>query len=219
MGYRLAGFEPFGIDTSHLMLRYYPFGSALMDWRDGLDKYGAEADLIHASPPCQRYSQAVRDHGRHPDLIGLVREALAATGKPYVIENVPGSPLIDPLKLCGCMFGLGVGYRGTWFALYRPRLFELSWRVAQPRHRPHEHPVMPVLGQGVPGWFYRKHGYGVPTVVRNTIIGTPWMTDRGSSESIPPLFSQHLGAAFLLERGQICRAPALALAAGELAAR
>jgi len=39
-----------------------------------------------------------------------------ATGKPFIIENVPGAPLINPLTLCGTMFGLKVK---------RHRLFEL----------------------------------------------------------------------------------------------
>jgi hypothetical protein len=44
------------------------------------------------------------------------RNAFELIGKPWVIENVPGAPLRDPVMLCGVMFdGLRV---------YRHRLFE-----------------------------------------------------------------------------------------------
>jgi DNA (cytosine-5)-methyltransferase 1 len=50
-------------------------------------------------------------------LIGHVREALEATGKPYVIENVEGARdhMREPVVLCGFMFGR---------EMYRRRLFE-----------------------------------------------------------------------------------------------
>ena len=45
-------------------------------------------DAIHASPPCQDYSKAMRHlSGDFPRLIDPVREALIATRLPWVIEN------------------------------------------------------------------------------------------------------------------------------------
>lgn len=66
-------------------------------------------DVIHASPPCQRYSQATNFHGtqdKHPDLIEPMRARLQAWGRPWVMENVERAPLINQIKLCGNMFGL-----------------------------------------------------------------------------------------------------------------
>ena len=40
----------------------------------------------------------------YPDLVERTRELLIKTGKPYVIENVPGAPLINPVVLNGAMF-------------------------------------------------------------------------------------------------------------------
>jgi DNA (cytosine-5)-methyltransferase 1 len=59
-------------------------------------------DAIHASPPCQAYSDLQKQNKReYPDLIEPVRELLEETGLPYVIENVEGAPLIDPMCSAG----------------------------------------------------------------------------------------------------------------------
>lgn len=86
----------------------------------------SEADFIWASPPCQQFSgiipKSVREkYGHlwnHENLIPPIREKLALSGKPYVIENVQGacSELRNPVMICGTMFeGLKV---------FRHRLFE-----------------------------------------------------------------------------------------------
>ena len=81
-----------------------------MGWAEGLAKFGEQADLIHASPPCQRFSSQSRDRAkaeaRWLNLIPEVHAALEQLGKPYVIENVVGAKteLIDPVKLNGFMF-------------------------------------------------------------------------------------------------------------------
>jgi DNA (cytosine-5)-methyltransferase 1 len=82
------------------------------DWRAALNEFGEQADLVHASPPCQRYTDGLTPAQReaHPDLVGPVRRALRDLGKPYVIENVENAPLKNPVFLTGCMFGLTV----TW---------------------------------------------------------------------------------------------------------
>ena len=53
---------------------------------------------------------------------------LKQSGKLWVIENVPGSPLREPITLCGGMFGL---------RSYRHRLFESSEPLKVPEHKPH----------------------------------------------------------------------------------
>jgi DNA (cytosine-5)-methyltransferase 1 len=54
---------------------------------------------------------------------------LIKTGKPYVIENVEGAPLINPAILCGTMFkGLRV---------LRHRLFEADFPIVVPPHGKH----------------------------------------------------------------------------------
>lgn len=211
-GYADAGFDVIGIDTAANALRRYPFDSARMDWREGLARYGGSVDLIHASPPCQRYTRCGFIQGRqdhHPDLIEPVREALKATGKPYVIENVPGSPLIDPLELCGCMFHRTVRVEHMRFALYRPRRFELHGLPLVPvAHQPHELPALPVFGNAYPYYIFIKYGIKVPGAKRCELMGCEWMTQSGVKEAIPPCFTRWLGERFLVighisTRGQV----------------
>ena len=121
VGYANAGFEVFGVDLKHG--KRYPFTYLRADVLDILrdENYIDQFDVIHASPPCQTHS--ITKHLRNAqgnstsklDLIPETREALIASGKPYIIENVPGSPLINPIQLCGSSFGLKVR---------RHRLFE-----------------------------------------------------------------------------------------------
>jgi DNA (cytosine-5)-methyltransferase 1 len=96
-----------------------------------------EYDLIHASPPCQRFvtlQSMNRKQGKnveHPDLIGPTRAALERSGRPYVIGtsmclNVIGSPKSKDAPLtqaiiCGHYLGL---LNGTSMCLARHRCFE-----------------------------------------------------------------------------------------------
>ena len=121
MGYFKAGFEVIGVDIEPQP--NYPFefhqGDALIYPLDGFDVY-------HASPPCKADNQAVLCHSNaddlrasYPRLINPTRERLLATGKPFVIENVPLArrQLINPIMLCGTMFGLKVK-RHRYFELH-----------------------------------------------------------------------------------------------------
>jgi DNA (cytosine-5)-methyltransferase 1 len=111
-GYADAGFEVVGVDNDPKALKRYPFPSFCNDWMMGLLYWLARRciDIIHASPPCQLFSSQSWDRAkaeaRWANLIPPVREALEATGKPFVIENVPGAKreLNDPVKLNGFMF-------------------------------------------------------------------------------------------------------------------
>jgi DNA (cytosine-5)-methyltransferase 1 len=114
MGYFRAGFtEIVGVDIKPQPR--YPFTFVQGDATNppvDLSKF----DAIHASPPCQAYSttQSIYDRD-HPRLLDAVRALLIQAGLPYVIENVEGAPLLNPIMLCGQMFDLPV---------YRHRLFE-----------------------------------------------------------------------------------------------
>jgi len=119
VGYHQAGFEVYGVDLKHG--KRYPYTYLRADVLDVLrdEEYINQFDVIHASPPCQTHS--ITQHLRNAqgkttsklDLIPETRAALIASGKPYIIENVPGSPLINSIQLCGSSFGLkvaGIGY-------------------------------------------------------------------------------------------------------------
>lgn len=128
VGYSRAGFDVVGVDLNPMPR--YPFEFHQGDALDYLREHGHEFDVIHASPPCQAYCslKSMPNAKVHPDLVAPTREALEATGKPYVIENVPGAPLLSPTMLCGTMFGLGTGDAD----LRRHRLFETNWSLVLP---------------------------------------------------------------------------------------
>jgi DNA (cytosine-5)-methyltransferase 1 len=93
-------------------------------------------DLIWASPPCQGRTAYKRrpNHVRPVDTDGSIlriRGMLRSNRIPYIIENVPGAPLLGfgdspHVTLCGSMFGLDVR---------RHRCFETSFAIPQPKCR------------------------------------------------------------------------------------
>lgn len=141
-GYHLAGFDIVGVDI--VAQPRYPFAFVQADALEYVAAHGREFDAIHASPPCQKFTALGRLHAangyyaRHVDLIAETRQALRRLGLPYVIENVPGAPLENPVMLCGSMFGLRV---------YRHRIFETSWFQLAPSHVAHDD-VTPHAGRG-----------------------------------------------------------------------
>lgn len=119
----------------------------------------------------------------HPDLVIPIRERLIASGVPYVIENVPGAPLIDPVTLCGSMFGLGVR---------RHRIFETSFPVLQPvcQHAAQGH-VIGVYGHA--GGTSKRDGLTFSgTAAWREAMGIEWMTGDELAEAIPPAYSEFL---------------------------
>lgn len=89
-----------------------------------------EFDLIWASPPCQAHTalKSMWNKRHHEDRIPETRTMLIASGRPYVIENVPGAPLKATIRLCGTMFGL----RCDDAELQRHRWFETNFGVLEP---------------------------------------------------------------------------------------
>lgn len=192
MGYASTGFIVTGVDLRPQP--HYPFRfiqADAMEFLDdplGLRRY----DLIHASPPCQRYTRNARQRGtadQHPDLIPPVRAMLERIGLPYVIENVELAPLLNPIRLCGTMFGLGV---------FRHRHFEIcGFDVTQPRHRRHR-------GRVGDGRYHTVAGHTGYNSTRDGRVGgtaedwrramcIDWMTAAELAEAIPPVYTQYIG--------------------------
>lgn len=107
----------------------YPFefvqADALQFMRDNVISIGGGSFThFHSSPPCQTHSVTKSlTKKEYIDILPEMRELLKATGKPYVIENVPGAPLKNYVVLCGSMFGLKVR---------RHRLFECNPEISFP---------------------------------------------------------------------------------------
>lgn len=194
MGYHLAGFDEIvGVDIDPQP--DYPFDFVQAD---ALDIWWAHEnwDLIHASPPCQRFSSATLNPDDWPDLVDPVRQAIKATNTPYVLENVPGAPMRPDVTLCGSMFGLSVR---------RHRIFELDgWFVWNPPVCNHDRWNTP---HGRP-WTVTGDLHGTEQVYPHSakpskhdaaeIMGMPWVTNtRGIVEAIPPAYTQFFGSQFI----------------------
>lgn len=196
VGYHRAGFDEIvGVDIARQP--HYPFTFVQADAIEYVLEHGYEFDMIHASPPCQLYSvTASLSNGNHPDLIDKTRDALRRVGKPYVIENVPGAPLVDAIVLCGTMFGLRV---------LRHRLFE-TWpvQVVFP-------PATCQHNGKATGNAYRKdglrvtasfaHGYQFLTITGHDFLASDarqamdidWLPKSRLAQAIPPAYTEWLG--------------------------
>jgi DNA (cytosine-5)-methyltransferase 1 len=209
MGYYRAGFAVVGVDL-HDQPRY-PFTFVRGDVFEilGSPWFDVQAfDAIHASPPCQHYSDLAYRNGNadeHPDLIARVRDALTARQVPYVIENVEGSPLINTVLICGTERNLGVGE----YRLRRHRLFETNWPFypAHPsvngcRCSDDARLVIDVSGGG-PTHAPRLDGGGGRTykgtvAEKRKAMGIDWMTGAELVEAIPPAYTLRVAEPLML---------------------
>jgi DNA (cytosine-5)-methyltransferase 1 len=194
VGYHRAGFEVVGVDIEPQPDFPFEFVQA-----DALDMAGSRSwlydmgfDAIHASPPCQAHSRLGAQWGDrgHVDLVPQTRAALQASGLPWIIENVEGAPLIDPIRMCGSSFGLDVR---------RHRLFESSeplvappcvhqWQVPRfpipDKRRSGMTSVVPVTGH---------LNYPGDLELRREAMGIDWMPNSKITQAIPPAYTEFLG--------------------------
>ncbi len=217
MGLSRAGFDVVGCDISQQ--KNYPFtfvrANALKPPFD-ISLF----DFIWASPPCQAHSAMKTMHNAksHADLIPTTRTLLQSSGKPWVMENVPGAATMNPhLILCGTMFGLGVGDA----ELRRHRLFELSFPLpalvpscqhyvrgrvcgvygghGRDRRRTKPATVGVYGGAGGAGGASVRDGtQQFSTAERAEAMGIDWMTGAELSQAIPPAYSEFIGRMVML---------------------
>jgi len=202
MGYNMAGFnEIVGVDIEPQP--NYPFEFIQMDAIEFLKTYDLTGfDAIHASPPCQAHSKCKQlsqarnngNYGNHEDFIQRTRELLIKIGKPYVIENVEGAPLINPISLYGSQFE----------NLYtqRRRLFESNIQLRLPEKKMQRHKT-PTAGNGIgeDGWISICGSGGVRGLNAKQIVlywgfalgGIDWMTRAELAEAIPPKYTEFIG--------------------------
>lgn len=196
MGLHRAGFDVFGVDIKPQ--RNYPFpivqGDALAPPFNLSD-----FDFIWASPPCQVYSITAKlwPSNKHPDLIKPVRRMLESSRVPYVIENVCGAPLINPIMLCGTHFGLRV---------FRHRIFETSFFMMTPPHPTHR-------GTTNSSRTYSRFSTGADMICvaghnfhrrdAAEAMDIPWHMPREElAQAIPPAYSEFIGRAALRYMGR-----------------
>lgn len=204
MGYHQAGFEVTGVDIKDQPS--YPFKFIKEDVMEILkDKeFLGSFDVIHASPPCQGYSNATKPDSVYvhysqgkdtPKLIEPVRNALINTGKYYIIENVAGAKeyLIEPFKLTGYMFNMPIE---------RTRYFECNFPVAELKNvtkrgyskKYAEDNGIDYRDMSVTGKSRRKGSIDV----WRKVMDMPW-AGRGweLTEAIPPAYTKYIGEQIL----------------------
>jgi DNA (cytosine-5)-methyltransferase 1 len=182
-GYDRAGFDVTGVDIDPQPR--YPYEFIQADAVDYLIWNGHHFDAIHASPPCQAHTLAQRIQGNeHPDLIEPIRDLLVEIGVPYIIENVPGAPLIEPIELCGAMFGLET---------YRHRLFESNIDLEAPDHPEHTTRTTKMGRAPVEGEYMHIVGNFSGVDRARGIMDMEWANRDGLREAIPPAYTEYLG--------------------------
>lgn len=187
-GYAAAGFEIVGVDNVYQ--KKYPYEFVCADAIEYLRNNWNEFDVIHASPPCKTYTRlkAFSSAG-HVGLIEPVRRLLIESGKPYVIENVPGAPLVNPLLLCGSMFGL---------PLIRHRLFECFPVILFPPATCSCKHLKTMVGHGISSFANGATaicvaGHAYKAEDGRLAMGIDWMSRKELSEAIPPVYTEFIG--------------------------
>ena len=194
MGYHRAGFEVVGVD--HLPQKNYPFEFHQADVLEYLAEHGSEFDVIHASPPCQAFTNLRFIHGKnYPDMIDATRDLLVLSGKYYVIENVRGAKLNASLMLCGTMFPELRVIRHRYFETYPILAFPPAqcdhWGTVSGNAAWNE------AGRVTPSLKL----YDFLTVTGNDYIADDgrkamqidWMTKKELSQAIPPAYTEFIG--------------------------
>jgi DNA (cytosine-5)-methyltransferase 1 len=191
MGYHRAGFEVVGVDI--VPQPRYPFE---FHQADAMTFPLCGFDVIHASPPCQAYTQSTlawRNKGKeYADLLPATRERLQASGIPWVIENVPRAPMRPDLILCGSQFQDLNVIRHRWFEFWE----SLDWPLMAPcQHRPDN---ITVTGRGTPS--YVRNSREKRGIAKNygpkecgEAMGIDWMTRAELSQAIPPAYTTYIG--------------------------
>lgn len=188
MGYHKAGFDVVGVDNKPQP--HYPFTFIKADAIEYALAHAHEYHAVHASPPCQLWSvMTPKTHrANHPDLIARTREVLTLTSRNFVIENVEGArhELINPLMLCGSMFGMRIR---------RHRYFEINTcheaLTLTPMCR-HEKGCVLITDHGASS-FNGHPRKRTPVGIKKEAIGIDWMTEAELSQAIPPDYTKFIG--------------------------
>jgi DNA (cytosine-5)-methyltransferase 1 len=198
MGYSNVGFDVTGVDINPQ--HKYPFEFVQGDAIEYLINNHHKYDAIHASPPCQNNTKSTLVHkasGKKYDcFIARTREALIRIGKPFIIENTMDAPLIDPIMLCGGMFGLKT---------YRHRLFESNLKLTVPHHPVHVAKNAKMGRAPNVGEFIQVVGHFSGVKFAQEAMGIEWLGQKELAQAIPPIYTEFLGAQLMLECQKIKR--------------
>jgi DNA (cytosine-5)-methyltransferase 1 len=141
--------------------------------------------------------------GKHPRLIEPTRERLKSTGKPYIIENVPGAPLLNAFTLCGSSFGLETP---SHYQIRRHRLFETNFDILMVPPCQHGSRTIGLFGDKARDTGQEKRHYAKPKDTRGEPLGVKisqqdafiamqivWMNIKELCQAIPPAYTEYIG--------------------------
>lgn len=205
-GYQRAGFYVVGVDIKP-QPRYCGDAFVQMDAIQALETllrgdcivdtsgnkwYLSDFYAFHASPPCQGYSVTAAlpnvKTENYPKLIPQTRDLLMATGKPFVIENVPGAPLDTPLKLIGHHFGLKT-IRERWFETHP---WMMSPGFVKPKNiKTHSYRTYSSFDNGATHITLAGHNFKAADGA--IAVGIDWMNREELAEAIPPIYTEYIG--------------------------
>jgi DNA (cytosine-5)-methyltransferase 1 len=199
MGYHLAGFEVVGVDINPQP--HYPFEFHREDAFDFFNSHWRGFNAFHASPKCQGHTKAISIHKKKPwfnshessrSQIPKIRNLFNLTDRFWVIENVPNAPLIDPIKLRGNLFGLGV---------IRDRLFETNFYLPQPILTPiKKGSTNSHRGLSTGGDYICVAGHNFLVSEARIAMDIPWMNQKELAQAIPPAYTKWIGEHMIKKR-------------------
>jgi DNA (cytosine-5)-methyltransferase 1 len=180
----------------------YPFtfiqGDAMVHLKKNWRKY----THIHASPPCQKYSNSTaptrinNPEKEYSDICVTVQSFLESINRPSVIENVLQAPIRSDLVLNGDMFKLQV---------LRSRKFELNNFFMMQPFAPKKLGTVKngdyamCVGNGQlkvkGGKKFKVPGNNILEVWSNA-MAIWWMTREELREAIPPAYTHYIGHYF-----------------------
>lgn len=202
-GYQDAGFYVVGVDIKpqpHYIGNDFVQMDALealrillnggyITGKTGQKYYLSDFVAIHASPPCQAFTNAQRImKNLHPDLIAPTRKLLKQLSKLYIIENVLGALLINPTLLTGTMFGL---------LTIRPRLFETNFELPFLMESPRPKQIKMGRPPARNGDYVQIVGHFSNIEYAQKAMGIDWMTRDELKEAIPPAYTKWIGEKLL----------------------
>lgn len=187
-GYQRAGFYVVGVDVRpqpDYCGDEFVQADAVEFLAGDLSRYAA----VHASPPCHDHSAISRSEDGTGWMLTATVERLAASGLPWVVENVVGRDVTMAgwwFVLCGSSFGMKVR---------RHRRFGSNVLMLSPpcRHAEQGRPYT-VTGHG--GGCERPHSLKPKATDFWRYMDMPWMEGKppyGVAQAIPPAYTQWIG--------------------------
>lgn len=198
MGYHRAGFDVVGIDLNPQP--FYPFTFIQADAMNPPVRL-QDFDAIHASPPCQGYSEGGRRYpekqAQQPKLIEPTRYLLEQSGRPYIIENVMGARwhLVNPVTICAGAVGLP--------RLKRHRLFETNWPLLVGHCCCRSNKKIGVYGDRPDGRILNSRYPSIRAAKgledAQDAMGMDWADWHGTKEAIPPNYTEFIGSQLIAQ--------------------